>query len=60
MNKVKHQQIKQLRIDNYNYLHEKLTDLNDVKVMFNKELITDNVPLTLPIMIKTGTLSEKS
>ncbi|ACA45731.1 hypothetical protein CLD_1855 [Clostridium botulinum B1 str. Okra] len=59
LNKVKHQQIKQLRIDNYNYLHEKLTDLNDVKVMFNKELITDNVPLTLPIMIKNRNFVRK-
>lgn len=51
LNKVNYELIKQLRIDNYNYLYDKLKNLSNIKIIFNKELIYDNTPLAFPILI---------
>lgn len=51
LNKVNYELMKQLRIDNYNYLYEKLKKISNVKILFHKELIEDNVPLAFPILI---------
>ncbi|WP_434304816.1 hypothetical protein [Clostridium botulinum] len=52
LNKVNYKLIKQLRIDNYNYLYERFKKLNNIKILFDKNLIEDNVPLGFPILIE--------
>lgn len=51
LNKVNYKLIKQSRIDNYNYIYDRLKSFSDVKILFHKELIKDNVPLGFPILI---------
>ncbi|MBU3190617.1 DegT/DnrJ/EryC1/StrS aminotransferase family protein [Clostridium bowmanii] len=51
LNKTNYELIKKLRTDNYNYLYEILTKFSNIKILFNKELIEDNVPLAFPILI---------
>ncbi|SMC23223.1 dTDP-4-amino-4,6-dideoxygalactose transaminase [Clostridium acidisoli DSM 12555] len=51
LNKVNYELIKRLRISNYNYLHDRLKNFNDIKILFDKKLIEDNVPLGFPILI---------
>lgn len=52
LKKVNYQLIKERRLNNYNYLYEKLKELNIAKLMYDNEKIEDNVPLVLPVLIK--------
>ena len=43
--------VSKLRINNYNYLHDKLALVEDIEILFSRKLIGENIPLTLPIRI---------
>ncbi|MDF2877903.1 MAG: hypothetical protein K0S30_999 [Clostridia bacterium] len=48
---VDYEKIKEQRIENYNYLYDRLIENNKVKILFDKEKIEDNVPLAFPVLI---------
>lgn len=48
---VNYEKIRRTRIENYNYIYDKLTGIQGIRVLFNKKLISDNVPLAIPIII---------
>ncbi|WP_026882558.1 hypothetical protein [Clostridium akagii] len=51
LNKTNYELIKKTRFDNYTYLYDRLKEVSGIKILFNKELIEDNIPLGLPILI---------
>lgn len=51
LDKVDYKLIGELRRENYNYLYDILINFSNIKILFNKQLIEDNVPLTFPILI---------
>lgn len=51
LNKVNYKLIKERRINNYKYLYDNIEENDNVKILFNKKLLTDNVPLGFPILI---------
>lgn len=48
---VNYSLVKEQMLNNYIYLYNKLKEFNNVKILFNKDRIEDNVPLAMPILI---------
>lgn len=51
--------VRKKRINNYNYLFDKLSKFEEATLLFKKELVEDNTPLVLPITINKRDLIRK-
>lgn len=51
--------VREQRINNYNYLFNKLKEFKEVTSLFDKSLIEDNTPLVLPITINRRDIIRK-
>lgn len=59
LNKVDYPKIKKLREENYKYIYQNLKNCRKLSILFNSDLIKDNVPLGLPICINNRDLIRK-
>jgi hypothetical protein len=48
---VNYEKVKEQRIENYIYLYDKLIGNSKIKLLFSKENIEDNIPLSIPMLI---------
>lgn len=48
---VDYPMVSKQRLNNYVYLYDKLKNIKEAKILFNKDRLKDNVPLTMPLLI---------
>lgn len=59
LNHVDYLWIREQRLKNYNYLYDKLKEMNNVTLLFNKNQIEDSVPLVLPVVLNNRNFIRK-
>lgn len=52
LNQIDTSFIKQKRLQNFNYLHDRLIRHRKLKILFHKSSIKENIPLALPVLVK--------
>lgn len=52
LNKVNGEYIGAIRRRNYAYLYDQLSGYSNIKILFNKSLLNENIPIGFPILIK--------